>query len=277
MAKWTLPLLLGILLSGSMNAHADVTFTDPRGDDKGHGDIVYPTGKVYKPGSFDLVKLEIKDDGEDVIFMATFAAKILDPWKSKEWDGNGFSLQYVQVYLHSKEEGGHTQALPGMNVQFSPQEKWHKVVLLSPQGKSRLRSEINTKAAAVKGDVVIPRTTKARGKTIRAVVSKKDLGGTPTDSWGYQALVQSNEGYPKPEDLLTRKVNEFQGEHRFGGGNDWECDAHVLDLLMPPSSGSASKTEGQFRVLQDFCGGDGMRDKSDGKLATVPMVYPTQK
>ena len=43
--------------------------------------------------------------------------------------------------------------------------------------------------------------------------------------------MQSNEGFPADEDMLTRRVNEFEGQHRFGGGNDYMCDPHVMDLL----------------------------------------------
>jgi len=258
----------------SMPVMADVTVSDPKGDDNGHGAVVYPTGKEYKRGSFDLTGLKIQESGSDVIITATFASKVLDPWKSKEWGGNGFSLQFVQLYINSDPSGGHEKTLPGINGVFGKEDAWDKVVLLSPQGRSRLKSEVNTKATSVKADVIIPRTTKARGKTIRAVVSKEDLGPTPMAQWGIQALVQSNEGYPAPEDLLTRKVNEMQGEHRFGGGNDWECDAHVIDMIAGKGTGDATEVASQHAALKDFCGPDGMRDKSEGKRSVLPMVYP---
>ena len=43
--------------------------------------------------------------------------------------------------------------------------------------------------------------------------------------------MQSNEGFPGDTDLLTRKVNEYEGQHRFGGGTDFDCDPHVMDML----------------------------------------------
>ncbi len=43
--------------------------------------------------------------------------------------------------------------------------------------------------------------------------------------------MQSNEGFPAATDLLTRKVNEYEGQHRWGGGNDGDCDPHVMDVL----------------------------------------------
>ena len=49
--------------------------------------------------------------------------------------------------------------------------------------------------------------------------------------------MQSNEGFPAGNDLLTRKVNEYEGQHRFGGGNDGDCDPHVMDILAGKGAG----------------------------------------
>ena len=57
--------------------------------------------------------------------------------------------------------------------------------------------------------------------------------------------MQSNEGFPAPTDLLTRKVNEYEGQHRFGGGTDSDCDPHVMDLLAGNGVGDASEVEAQ--------------------------------
>jgi hypothetical protein len=48
-------------------------------------------------------------------------------------------------------------------------------------------------------------------------------------------LIQSNEGFPDSKDLLTRRVNESEGPHRFGGGTDYDNDPHVMDILVPPA------------------------------------------
>ena len=95
-----------------------------------------------------------------------------------------------------------------------------------------------------------------------------ELGGGDPATWRYQVVVQSNEGFPEKTDLLTRKVNEFEGQHRFGGGTDFDCDPHVMDILGDPAQ------------LADYeCNPDGTVDvyfgpeAPDGKRANwVPTV-----
>ena len=80
--------------------------------------------------------------------------------------------------------------------------------------------------------------------------------------------MQSNEGFPAAGDLLTRKVNEYEGQHRFGGGNDGECDPHVMDILAGNGTGDPAEAEAQFKALAYECNPDGTAKK----LATLPMV-----
>lgn len=247
-------------------------FSDPAGDDFGPGTYTYPKNSVYTPGSFDLRKVQMKAKGSKVEIKVTLGAAIEDPWDSKSWtpSGQGFSLQMVQVYIDQdgKPGSGHTKTLPGINAVFSSDDAWDRVIVISPQAASRLRSEVSSKAGALAPSVVVPTKVVVRGKTLVATVKKKDLGGAPSSSWGVQAVVQSNEGYPDKEDLLSRKVNEFGGDHRFGGGNDWNCDPHVLDILAGSGKGGADEKGLQKAALAYTCGDSGASVKS----ATLPMV-----
>ncbi len=262
---------LGALLLAAPSALADdIELKDPAGDDFGPGTYKYPTDAVYKRGSFDLREVQLLDKGDKVEVRVTVGATIEDPWNSKEWDGNGFSLQMVQIYIDTDNQAGsgHTETLPGLNATFAAEDAWDKVIILSPQGKRRLEAEIAQKAGAMKGAVVVPTRTTARGKTLIATIAKKDLGGAPSKAWGYQVVMQSNEGYPAATDLLSRKVNEYEGQHRFGGGSDHECDPHVLDALVGPAKGEAAEKDGQKQALSYECGPEGERKRP----AVLPMV-----
>jgi carbohydrate-binding DOMON domain-containing protein len=247
-----------------------MTFLDPTGDDFGPGTYKYPTDAVYKRGSFDLRKVEIQTRGSTVEFRVTLGQRIEDPWNSREWPtrGNGFSLQMVQIYLDTTIGAGFRSTLPGINAAFGKQDAWDKVVVISPQGAARLRAEIRQKAGAMKKAVVVPTRVRVRGKTLIATVKKSDLGGAPAKHWGVQAVMQSNEGFPKGNDLLSRRVNEYPGKHRFGGGSDYTCDPHIIDILAGRAKGLASEKAAQRKALSYQCGPDG----KSLKKAILPMM-----
>lgn len=248
---FVLALVAGLLVTAPAWA---VELTDPTGDDHGPGGYVYPTDAVYTAGSFDLTKLELVPRGNNVNVEVSVNAALDDPWRM----GVGFATQMVFVFIDNAE-GGHTETLPGLNVQFAEDHAWDKVVILSPQSFSRVKQEIESKVPAeIAADVVVPNRVRGSGRTISATVKAADLGEGDMESWGYQVAVQSNEGFPAETDLLTRKVNEFEGQHRFGGGSDYDCDPHVMDVLG----------ENQAEQLAYECGPGGEKVKT----ATLTMV-----
>ena len=248
----------------------NLTYNDPTGDDFGRGTYTYPTDSVYLRGSFDIKRLEVKNKGSKVEFRLTLAQRIEDPWDSLGWPekGNGFSIQMAQVYLDTTAGKGHTAALPGINAQFAKDNAWDKVVVISPQAADRLRREAKSKAGKLAVDVVVPTKVRVRGKTLIATVKKKDLGGPMNAKWGLQVVMQSNEGYPDKDDLLSRNVNEYRGQHRFGGGSDFDCDPHVLDILTLNAKGTSDESAAQKKTLAYTCGNEGKSVKS----AILPMI-----
>lgn len=273
MNRWTSVAAVLLLLGLASQALGQVSLKDPTGDDDGPGTFKYPTDAVYKPGSFDLTAFEVENKGSDVVFKVTVRSKIEDPWNSREWQGNGFSVQFAQVYIDTdhKDGSGFCSGLPGLNVKFKKDSCWEKVVLISPQGRQRIQSEVSSKAGRLKDGVVIPKATRADGKTLIATVKASDLGGPVAKGWGFQVVMQSNEGFPTAKDILTRPVNELAGQHRFGGGSDYDCDPQVIDMLVAPGAGGSDEAKGQHDALKFKCN-DSDPDKSP--LVELPMVYP---
>ncbi len=263
-----------VFLASSALAFEPLVFQDPTGDDRGPGTYKYPTGADYKSGSFDLTRVDIEDKGDKVEFKVTFKSRIEDPWDSKGWSppGQGFSLQFVQIYIDTdhQEGAGFKDALPGINVRFPEASRWEKVVLISPQPVSRVKMEVKMKAKDFASAVVVPKKVQVKGKSLIVTVPKAELG-EPSKAWGWQVVVQSNEGYPDGNDVLTRDVNEIEGEHRFGGGNDWDCDPHAIDILAGAAKGDKSEQKAQYDALQYKCAGS---DTSKATLAVVPVIYP---
>jgi carbohydrate-binding DOMON domain-containing protein len=255
-------------LAASPAMAASVVFTDPIGDDHGPGNYTYPTDAVYVPGSFDLTEFKVEEKGGNLDFSVSVNSRLADPWGM----GVGFAVQMVFIFIDTDgvEGSGYTDSLPGLNAQFAPGSAWERVVILSPQQQSRVLAEARVKVAdkLAAGAIVVPRRTTGRGKTISARVSKADIGSGDVSSWGYQVVVQSNEGFPDKADLLTRKVNEYEGQHRFGGGNDGDCDPHVMDILAGEGKGAPEEIALQHEMLAYECGPDG----ESVRKATLEMV-----
>lgn len=254
-------------LAGGWALAQEVSFKDPTGDDNGPGKYTYPTDPVYKPGSFDLTELKVKESGGKVNFDVSVNSALDDPWGMK----GGFAVQMVFIFIDTdgKEGSGNTKGLPGLNIAFAPKDAWEKVVILSPQPPGRVKSEVEIKAGAMKGAILVPGRTRGSGRTISGSVDKKDLGEGDITTWGYQVVMQSNEGFPASTDLLTRKVNEYEGQHRFGGGNDGDCDPHLIDVLAGDGKGDKSEIDAQHQMLAYECNPDG----TSKKMATLTMVH----
>jgi len=244
-----------LVLAGAAFAQSGVSFKDPANDDNGPGSYTYPTDQVYKRGSFDLTGLDVKVSGKKVDFAVSFNATLEDPWRM----GTGFSVQEVFLFIDTKE-GGFKEGVPGTNVTFADGNEWDYLVILSPQPQGTVKNEVDSKMpAATKAAVIVPTRVKGAGRTISASVDLDQLGGGDPSQWGYQVLVQSNEGFPDKADLLTRKVNEYEGQHRFGGGTDSDCDPHVMDVLAGNGTGAADEVQAQHDMLKYECNAEGVR------------------
>lgn len=255
-----------LALAASVAGAQEVVFKDPVGDDNGPGKYVYPTDPVYKPGSFDLTELKVTQNGDKVTFAVSVNSDLEDPW-SMPAPAN-FSVQMAFIHVQTGNGPSFTKGIPGTNVAFAPGDTWNKVVILSPQPAGRVKAEVKQKAADMKDAVLVPADTTGKGRTISGTVDKKDLGEGDIVKWGYQVLMQSNEGFPAKEDVLTRKVNEYEGQHRFGGGTDTDCDPHVIDVLAGKGVGDKSEVEEQHKMLSYECNPDGTAKK----MATLKMV-----
>lgn len=255
----------GLVFTGAASSQ-EVSFKDPTGDDFGPGAYVYPTDTVYKPGSFDLTSFSLEVKGKKAEVEVGVNSALEDPWGMK----TGFAVQMVFIFIDTdgKEGSGFTDGIPGLNIKFNPAHAWDKVIVLSPQSAARVRTEVETKAAAMLGSVLVPGRTKGTGRTISGSVDLADLGEGDPSTWAYQVVVQSNEGFPESAEVLTRRVNEYEGQHRFGGGSDGMCDPHVMDVLAGKGEGAAEEVEAQKAMLAYECNPDG----TVKKMAVLDMV-----
>lgn len=274
MKRFTSCLALGLFTMVSLPAVAAppegaISFKDPVGDDDGPGGYTYPTDEAYTPGSFDLTGFSVTTKGDRVTFDVTFKAPLKDPWGL----GSGFSTQMVFIFIQTenRQGNGFVETVPGLNVKFDEADAWDKLVILSPQPAVRVEREIEQRVARdQQASIIVPDRAKGSGNTISASVDLAQLGGGDPSKWGYQVVIQSNEGFPENLDLLTRKVNEVAIQHRFGGGTDDDCDPNVIDLLAGKGTGAAEEIKAQQEMLSYACNPDG----SSKKMAVLKMVRP---
>ena len=97
----------------------------------------------------------------------------------------------------------------------------------------------------------------------------KEIGEAPSKKWGVQAVMLSNEGFPAPEDVFSRKTNEIAGDHRFGGGCDGFGDPQILDMLAGSATGDPSEAEAQHKVLANYKCAETAKDAKFSQLGFV--------
>jgi len=255
---------------GAHVAHAgSVELVDPKGDDNGPGSYTYPTDAAYKKGAFDLVGVKVREKGANVEVTLTMATAVEDPWDSKKWPdpGWGFSLQQFQLYVDvdGKPGSGEQDGLPGTNVTFADDSRYEHVLIVGPHSNKTFQGEIDRKAPKQKARVILPKTVEVRGKEVTATFVKASIPFDPAKV-GWQVLVASEEGFPKDNDILMRRVNEFEGPHRFGGGDDGMSDPHVIDILAGKAKGDASEVAAQHAQLK--------YDAKANKRAVLSVVRP---
>jgi len=101
--------------------------SDPVGDDKGQGTLLYPTNSVFQPGVFDLVRFTVLQDKDFVYLQVRVRNLGGNPWGGP----NGFSLQHVQIYVMTTDKTlpVNTTTL-GLNVNLAP--GWNYAVVAIP-------------------------------------------------------------------------------------------------------------------------------------------------
>ena len=264
--KRYLILVFLILLSSTLFGESvkyPLVFNDPVNDDKGPGTYVYPTNAVFKPGSFDLTKVVIDADNENVYFKISFRVPIENPWGSPL----GLSIQTIHIYIDKdgKENSGFRDFIPGVRAQTTPKSAWD-IAILVEGWPTELKASVKSSAPEMYKACIFPtKGVSVEGNTIIIPVPKKSLGGDFEKGWGFQVLILGQEGFPTqdPVSCRIREVLSSPQQWRFGGGDDFYGDPNIIDML---------DYEGinQYEVLSKY--------KSDAKYeknvyAQIPFIY----
>ena len=216
-------LLAFLAVSPAFARNKIFTLTDPRGDDHGDGNLIYPLNEELDPGDLDLLSLTAYAEDGGTWFEAEFAKPVKQPG-AETVDDLGTSLKSVarfgfytinlDIYIdtdHVAGSGG-VALVPGRLAEVDRGTAWEKAILLTPR-PHEARGEIkrilmrnlneetrkddatmsDQEAAALKaqipGDVedriFFPSQIRVRGNKISFFVPASFLGGAAKDTWSY--------------------------------------------------------------------------------------------
>ncbi len=218
--------LAAIFLTAPASARSAIfTLADPRGDDHGDGNLIYPLNSELDEGDLDLLSVTAREQKDGTLFEVTFAKPVRVPERAAvDYGGTqldtvarfGFYTVNVDIYIDTDRVAGSggTAMLPGRYAEIDPASAWEKAVVLTPRPheargelKRMLMRELRAdtregdvpreKAEALKvqipGDVesriFFPTEIRARGTKISFFVPASFLGGAAKDTWSYVVAV----------------------------------------------------------------------------------------
>jgi alpha-amylase/alpha-mannosidase (GH57 family) len=244
---------------------------DPEGDDDGAGGYRYPLNPVFKPGVFDLLKFTVSVTGDKVVFSVYVKSLGGNPWGGP----NGFSLQYVHIYIRTTlGERGRGDTL-GLNVNLSDDSRWHVAILIAPGWgsdpvpKGERAAIYYANGTTVVQDALYKVYADPVADAIVAEVSKTLLPDVDNiERWVYTVFLTSYDGYG-PDRI--RPFGVESQEWVVGAGAKYaqailfNVIPRVMDLLAP------TKDE-QYAMLNTF---KVDRERGVAQMAVVKGVSKT--
>jgi len=292
-------------------ASQPISIDDVKGDDNGAGGLIYPNRDDIGPGDLDLVRFSVEQRADGIWFSVEMAQPVRSPVGRVTETGqtpidriarNGFYTFNVDIYIDTDRIAGlgETSTLPGRGVTVDRNSAWEKAIVLTPRAdvvatmlQMHYDSEFEAELRARQGRVsktelqelqgrsetrvrdlyFFPDKVRVSGRRIEFLVPVEFLGGVPSQSWAYTAIVTGAdlEQTGRPGQLgagrsrmMTMGVGRGVQESLFGIRGDADAATPpVVDILSPDD-------EVQSRVLDDF-------DIVAGRLAAVPGVAPDGK
>lgn len=187
---------------------------DPEGDDNGPGNYTYPTDAVFEPKVFDIKTFSVGFDEANMVFKFVFNGPIPNPWGSP----NNLAIQTLDVYI-DQDPGSGTGArllLPGRNAALKQGDGWEYAIWAegwTPQFVAPDAEGIPKQVTSVDFKIIVDPA--ASSVTLR--VPREAFGDGDPSTWGYAAVVMSQDGFPAAGVWRVRDGQEVSAQWRFGG------------------------------------------------------------
>lgn len=201
--------------------------TDPRGDDHGDGNLIYPLNEELNDGDLDLLTLTARSAKDGTWFEAVFAQPVRTPG-AEVLDDLGTSLASVarfgfytvnlDIYVDKDRQpgSGAVAMLPGRLASVDRAHAWEKAIILTPRPHEargelkrllmrKLTDELRDENGTLQEDqasdlraqipedvesrIFFPSQIRVRGNQISFFVPASFLGGAAQDTWSYAVAV----------------------------------------------------------------------------------------
>lgn len=220
-------LLLTVLAAPPAFGKALFTLSDPRGDDHGDGNFIYPLNEELDPGDLDLLTFSASPGKGGTWFEATFAQPIRTPEAEvvddlgttlKSIARHGFYTFNLDIYIDTDRQpgSGAVAMLPGRFATIDRASAWERAIILTPRPHEtrgelkriltrklteELKDENSTldtgTAAELRGQIpddvdsriFFPNQVRVRGNKVSFFVPESFLGGPVKDTWSYAVAV----------------------------------------------------------------------------------------
>ncbi|MDM7275192.1 MAG: glucodextranase DOMON-like domain-containing protein [Thermoprotei archaeon] len=245
---------------------------DPEGDDDGAGGYKHPLNPVFKPGVFDMLGFKVLDMGATMLFEARFKSLGGNPWGGP----NGFSLQYIHIYIKTTLEFPGRNETFGLNVVLDSESMWHMAILIAPGwGSDPVPKGERAAIYYYNGSIIVQDggfkvyADPAMDSIIAEVPKSMLLDVGNAGKWVYTVIVTSYDGYG-PERIRPFGVNAE--EWVVGAGVKYaqailfNVVPRVMDILAPTR-------EDQYAMLNTF---EIIKEKNIARMAAVKGLSATQ-
>jgi len=220
-----------------------LTVDDPAGDDHGPGSYTYPTDGVFEAGCYDLKQFVAGYDERNLVFSFYLNGPISNPWGS----GSGLAVQSLDVYIDVdyKVGSGSRVLLPGRNLAVSEEDAWDYAIWAEGWTPGVFKVDANGKPIKLSVALKVIVDPVAQKVTVRVPKTAFPEGDPAT--WGYLAVVSSQDGFPSTGVWRLRDVEEVAVQWRLGGAPADTNHTRVIDLAWPEAESPT-----QEEMLSDY-------------------------
>jgi hypothetical protein len=206
-----------------------LTWNDPKSDDNGPGEFVYPSG-AYPKGSFDLRDLTVSWSENDV----TFAASVANLPRA----GSVAIVPLVDVYVDVNRLSGagsaSVLARRGQAV-VERDAAWEYAIALTPKNAALYQG-----LPGGEQRLLMTRPASASGDSFSATFPRRILRGEPRQ-WRLTAAAGGAEATQRDEPPAPIAVQANATQKAFGGAPGPKMPPHFVDILVPSSDEQVSR------------------------------------